>query len=593
MVLEPDGATLRGRRAAGRGRPRVPGLERQLVPAHAAQDRARRRPLGRRHVPRGDRASRVDPRRLAEADRPPRRQRARAGSTASSPSTRTPRPIPRLDRLDTAGPGRRARQPERLAARHGPAAAHAQERPGRDRTAPRAGRGPRQRPQARVQAIWTLAILGGLDAATALGGPRRPASRRSAGTPSRRAEGLLAGSPRGWPRPCSGVADDPDPQVRLQLALALGDWNDPRAGQALATDRPPRRRRPLDPRGGAQLGACRTSATLLSSCSRRRASRRRGGGRAAGRAGGLDPGPSGDRLGRRRDRHAGGAGGARTPPGSSRRCGAARRRRPRRSSRSTLGPRHRALLDALLDGRADAGPRRRRRRGRPARGDRPARVLGRRARPEDRDLLRRPARAPGPDRRSSRRPIAAPGAVGRPEGPRALLARLEDALAARSAAAILDALLSRKAWTRAPVVARGHAASRPPRSTRPTARRLLGAAAMRTSASAAEAVFAASRAARAGGARRLPAGAGTQGRSGRRRRPSSSGSARPATGSATLGVEVGPDLAALDDKIARGAPDRDPRPEPGVRVAVRQLHRGDDRRPRPHRPDRQRDGQPP
>jgi putative heme-binding domain-containing protein len=32
-----------------------------------------------------------------------------------------------------------------------------------------------------------------------------------------------------------GLAADPDPQVRMQLAYSLGEWNDPRAGQTLAT----------------------------------------------------------------------------------------------------------------------------------------------------------------------------------------------------------------------------------------------------------------------------------------------------------------------------------------------------------------------
>ena len=50
---------------------------------------------------------------------------SRGGSTASIPVDKKPRPIPRLDRLDTRRPRRRARQPQRLAARHGPAAAAA------------------------------------------------------------------------------------------------------------------------------------------------------------------------------------------------------------------------------------------------------------------------------------------------------------------------------------------------------------------------------------------------------------------------------------------------------------------------------------
>ena len=53
----------------------------------------------------------------------------------------------------------------------------------------------------------------------------------------------------------SRMADDPDPQVRFQLALSLSQWNDPRAGQAPRPGDPPRRGRSLDPRRRAQLGA--------------------------------------------------------------------------------------------------------------------------------------------------------------------------------------------------------------------------------------------------------------------------------------------------------------------------------------------------
>ena len=187
VVLEPDGPTFRGRRAEGEERVRVPRLDRPLVPADDDPHRAGRGPLGRRHVPRRHRASRVDPRGLAAPARPPGR----------------PRPGPHLPRLPgrsaaAADPAarqarhgrarRRARQPERLAARHGPAAPDAPERRSGHRSPPR--RWPRRadRPEARVQALWTLAGLGGLDAD---GRPPRPGRRASRGPPRRDPDGAV------------------------------------------------------------------------------------------------------------------------------------------------------------------------------------------------------------------------------------------------------------------------------------------------------------------------------------------------------------------------------------------------------------------
>ena len=72
-------------------------------------------------------------------------------------------------------------------------------------------------------------------------------------------------------------------------------------------------------------------------------------------------------------------------------------------------------------------------------------------------------------------------------------------------------------------------------------------------------------------------------------RPSSSGSARPAT-AGRPGRRGRARPRGAQRQVPRDPARRDPRPEPGLRVAVRQLHRGDGRRPRPLRPDRQRDG---
>ena len=245
---------LSRRPGPGRDRSRVPRLDRQLVPADAAQDRARRRPLGRRHVPRGDRASRVDPGRRPEEDRPSRRQPGRADLPRLSPSTARPRPIPRLDRLDTAGlvaaldsPSGWQRDTAQRLLMH-------RSDPRGDRAAARAGPDAPTRPQTRVQAIWTLSLLGGLDEATAPGGPGRPASPGSTQRRSRRARICSTESPRlaeAAARP--GRRSRPArPASARPRRWATGTIPGP--GQALARIAPARPGRPLDPRGGAQLG---------------------------------------------------------------------------------------------------------------------------------------------------------------------------------------------------------------------------------------------------------------------------------------------------------------------------------------------------
>jgi putative heme-binding domain-containing protein len=86
--------------------------------------------------------------------------------------------------------------------------------------------------KARVQAIWTLADLGALDETSALAGlkDREAEARQSviaAVAPVARATGPLGAA-------LLELVDDSDPEVRFQLTLALGDWHDPRAGEALA-----------------------------------------------------------------------------------------------------------------------------------------------------------------------------------------------------------------------------------------------------------------------------------------------------------------------------------------------------------------------
>jgi len=89
-----------------------------------------------------------------------------------------------------------------------------------------------KRPKSRVQAIWTLALLHGLDEPAALAGltDRNPQVRRSViaavesllGSSSKVTESVLA------------LAGDANAQVRFQVALLLGNWDDRRAGDALA-----------------------------------------------------------------------------------------------------------------------------------------------------------------------------------------------------------------------------------------------------------------------------------------------------------------------------------------------------------------------
>lgn len=148
------------------------------------------------------------------------------------PVGRRPRPIPRLDRLDPEGlanamdsPNGWVRDTSQRLLLHGGGEAEA--------AAPTLARLVREakHPQARVQALATLACLGRLEpavAASALADPhpevRRFAATR-AGALASRSEALAEGLLR--------LASDPEPRVRLGAALGLGDWDDPRAGLAL------------------------------------------------------------------------------------------------------------------------------------------------------------------------------------------------------------------------------------------------------------------------------------------------------------------------------------------------------------------------
>ena len=137
-----------------------------------------------------------------------------------------PRPFARLDRLDTLGlvasldsPNgwRRDTSQRLLGHRRDPAAIGPLRQLARSSS----------NPKARVQALWTLRNLGGLDLET---------TRESLKDPNpqvRRAAIEVGGSPE-LLEATFPLVEDPDPEVRFALALALGDNQDVRAGRALA-----------------------------------------------------------------------------------------------------------------------------------------------------------------------------------------------------------------------------------------------------------------------------------------------------------------------------------------------------------------------
>ncbi len=147
------------------------------------------------------------------------------------PVDRRARPIPRLDRLDEAGlvaaidspNGWQRDTAQRLLLHRGGTSAIPTLRTLAVQT---------RRPQARVQAIWTLADLGGLDETSALAG-LNDSDPRVRETVVEAVEPMLGRS--------SSVADavlrlvdDPEARVRFRLALLLGNWKDRRAGEALS-----------------------------------------------------------------------------------------------------------------------------------------------------------------------------------------------------------------------------------------------------------------------------------------------------------------------------------------------------------------------
>ncbi len=147
------------------------------------------------------------------------------------PIDKKPRAIPRLDKLDTPG---------LVAALESPSGwqRDTAQRLLLHRRDPNAI-GPlrqlavaTQHPKTRVQAIWTLADLDSLDEPSILAGLDDPDARvresviAAAWLPARQSRSVLARLLR--------LANDTDVHVRFQVALALGNLNDPPAGAALA-----------------------------------------------------------------------------------------------------------------------------------------------------------------------------------------------------------------------------------------------------------------------------------------------------------------------------------------------------------------------
>src|SRR6185312_11771222 len=147
------------------------------------------------------------------------------------PSSVKPRPIPRLDRLSLA---------ELVAALDSPSGwqrdmvqqmlVQKQDKEAIQLLAKLARES--KNPLARLHALCTLDGLDGLDADLLLAGlnDSEAGVRRNA---IRLCEGRFEKFPQIGAR-LAGMVEDPDPQVQLQLAYTLGEWNDPRAGDALA-----------------------------------------------------------------------------------------------------------------------------------------------------------------------------------------------------------------------------------------------------------------------------------------------------------------------------------------------------------------------
>jgi len=230
MTLAPDGATLRGARAVGEAK-------REFLASADGWFRPtmlKTGPDGALWVADMDRAVIEHPEWIP--DDWEKTLDLRAGSDRGRifrvvPVDKTPRTIPRLDRMDTAGlvaaldaPGgwQRDTAHRLLLHRNDPAAAKLLTTLVVSTN----------NPKARVQALWVLENLGALTPEPVLVSLRdgHPQVRRNS---VRAARALLAASPAVGDAVLA-LADDPDPSVRFELALALGDWPNERAGRTLA-----------------------------------------------------------------------------------------------------------------------------------------------------------------------------------------------------------------------------------------------------------------------------------------------------------------------------------------------------------------------
>ncbi len=230
IVLEPDGVTFRGRRGPnGSGREFVASSDNWFRPTMLKTG-----PDGALWIADMYRAVIEHPEWIP--DDWEKRLDLRAGSEQGRiyrvfPVDQRPRPIPRLDRLDEAGlvaaldspSGWQRDAAHRLLLHRGGTAAIPALRELAMHT---------RRPQTRVQAIWALADLGGLDASSALAGLTDADSRVreaivEAVEPLLRESSAVADA-------VLRLADHPEARVRFRLALLLGDWDDHRAGDALA-----------------------------------------------------------------------------------------------------------------------------------------------------------------------------------------------------------------------------------------------------------------------------------------------------------------------------------------------------------------------
>jgi putative membrane-bound dehydrogenase-like protein len=230
MVLEPDGVTFRGRRGPNEsGREFLTSSDNWFRPTMLKTG-----PDGALWVADMYRGTIEHPEWIP--DDWEKRLDLRAGSEEGRiyrvyPVNKKPRLIPKLDGLDTEGlvaamdspSGWQRDTVQRMLLHRGGTEAFTMLRALVLKTT---------RLRTRVQAIWTLADLGGLDEPTALAGlaDPEPLVRESvipAVVPLMKRAGMVAEA-------VVRLVDDPHPRVRFQVALALGEWDDHRAGEALA-----------------------------------------------------------------------------------------------------------------------------------------------------------------------------------------------------------------------------------------------------------------------------------------------------------------------------------------------------------------------